>query len=449
MKSAEEKRIKKIRKNLMSAPNSKDIRSEDCILLGKAFGKELGINHHKFWGNTNQLVIGNVGTGKTYNYLTANLLHGTSSAIVTTYAYTGEFEKRAEQFQRKGIKAHFMDFQGGAHSARYNPFLHAEAYGEEKEIAAYRLSSLIQKTFTKPPKEGDPFLHNLDRIILEVIVLYIIAGDMPDEKRTFKTLLETIQGLDSIQDLKKYDCSSEKGFTKRLEVIGDDSVAAKCFKGCVISLAVGLQIFADPSFSECFEEKADTDNINLAEFTKEQHYLFLTGISEVCEYTRAAVSLLIPLFAHELVFLKKKTDAQTRHIQFYLDEFKFFDIPDFSLLIATSRKFGYGFSVMIQSVSQLMEKYKEEPAGEWRMIPCNCLVCVYLGYPAFGESDREFFDTLCKGKGESVIKALADKECESGNELTVFIHNHEPIFSEPIFCDRLDPKDYEGVTGDA
>lgn len=435
MKSTEEKRIKKIRKNLMSAPDSKDIRSEDCILLGKAFGKELGINHHKFWGNTNQLVIGNVGTGKTYNYLTSNLLHGTSSAIVTTYAYAGEFEKRAEQFRRKGIKAHFMDFQDGEHSARYNPFLHAEALNEDKETAAYHLSELILQTFVKPQKDGDPFLLRLEHLILDTVVLYIIAGDMPDENRTFKTLLETIQGLDSIQDLKKYD----NGFTKQLEGIGDDSVAAKSFKGCVISLAVGLQMFAHPPFSECFEEKADTDNINLAEFTKEQHYLFFTG---VCEYTCAAVSLLIPLFAYELMTLKKKTDAQTRHIQFYLDEFKFFDIPEFFIMLATDRRFGYGFSVMIQSISQLVEKYKEEPAGEWQMIPCNCLVCAYLGYPAFGESDRKFFDNLCKGKGESVIKALADRECESGNELTVFIRDNDPIF-----CDRLDPKDYEGVTG--
>lgn len=89
--------IEKIRSDLMQDGNN--------ILFGKVNGKEIGIsmNHEITNKNTNVLIIGGAGTGKSYNYVISNLLQGNASAVVVDRYRTIEHQC-ADELHAKGCK---------------------------------------------------------------------------------------------------------------------------------------------------------------------------------------------------------------------------------------------------------------------------------------------------------------------------------------------------------
>lgn len=90
------KTIKKIRNDFMQKKNN--------ILLGKTEKQEIGIGTENKIYNSNVLVIGFSGTGKSYNHIVSNLLQSDTSAVVTDIF--GSIVKDKEIFLDKGYEVY-------------------------------------------------------------------------------------------------------------------------------------------------------------------------------------------------------------------------------------------------------------------------------------------------------------------------------------------------------
>lgn len=80
-------------------------------LFGVMNGKEIGVSYNNAFchRNTNVLVVGSAGTGKSYNYVESNLLQENHSAVVLDYSGTYAY-RYAEYFRNKGHQVCVLDF---------------------------------------------------------------------------------------------------------------------------------------------------------------------------------------------------------------------------------------------------------------------------------------------------------------------------------------------------
>lgn len=80
-------------------------------LFGIMNGKEIGVSYNNAFcqRNTNVLVVGSGGTGKSYNYLQSNLLQENHSAVVLDCCGI-YIHKYAEYFRNKGHQVFVLDF---------------------------------------------------------------------------------------------------------------------------------------------------------------------------------------------------------------------------------------------------------------------------------------------------------------------------------------------------
>ena len=108
-----------------------------------------------------------------------------------------------------------------------------------------------------------------------------------------------------------------------------------------------------------------------------------------------------------------KKPALPIHVNFLLDEFKNIgEIPNFLTILATSRKYRIGSTVVIQGLDQLKTMYKE---NEWGIIPDNCDTTVFLGVPDIDTEDKEYIQ---KALGKKTIKVKSTSSSNSGPSTT-------------------------------
>lgn len=89
-------------------------------------------------------------------------------------------------------------------------------------------------------------------------------------------------------------------------------------------------------------------------------------------------------------------------VQFYLDEFRNFDFKDMICMAACARKYNIGFSLLVQSVTQLAKVF---PNGEYETLLGNCDTIVFQKCVSL--DDAEFVRKLCG-------KYLYDKKSDTG-----------------------------------
>lgn len=123
-----------------------------------------------------------------------------------------------------------------------------------------------------------------------------------------------------------------------------------------------------------------------------------------------------------------KKPALPIHVNFLLDEFKNIgEIPNFLTILATSRKYRIGSTVVIQGLDQLKTMYKE---NEWGIIPDNCDTTVFLGVPDIDTDDKEYIQ---KALGKKTIKVRSTSSSNSGGSTT-----YTPTQVDLVSMDEID-----------
>jgi type IV secretion system protein VirD4 len=372
----------------------------------KAFGygpnrivlsKELFLDLETKQVNLNQLVIGGSGAGKSRSKIIPDLLQANSSFVVTDPK--GELYRTcAGVLEDEGYRVRVLHLIDPSLSHRYNPFHYLR---EDKDVLI--LVDTIMKNTSDPRKSGgDEFWTKSETALLQAIVFYLWHERPLDEQH--------LAGVLAIVTSARINEEQPDGSENPLEQIFDElairnpnHIAVRCYnvfrlatgktaKSILISLAVRLSIFQTDDIAHL----TSTDEMDLARIGTEKTAVFL-----ILSDSHGAFNVIAALFYSQM-FQFLFYEADHRHggrlpvpVQALLDEFaNIGQIPDFDQLIATMRSRRVSVTVVLQSLSQLKNRYRDS----WETIVGCCDTLVYLG-----TQDQETRQYISRMLGKTTI----------------------------------------------
>ena len=191
------------------------------LLLTQHF--HIGIDGYKHKHNTNILIVGGSGAGKTRTYGVPNVLECACSMVITDpkaeiLRKTGNFLKQ------KGYEVLVFDLINPAASFCYNPFVYVH---DDREVLTL-IENLIQNTTPSHSKSSDPFWEKSETALLQALMLYLLH-EAPPEEQNFPMVMEMIAAAEVHEDDDNYQSPLDILF-ERLEMRELDSIACKQYR---------------------------------------------------------------------------------------------------------------------------------------------------------------------------------------------------------------------------
>lgn len=353
------------------------------------FTKTERISLYNYVLNMNTLILGGPGAGKTRGYGMPNILQAHSSYIITDPK--GEILEKSGYFltEIKGYKVRVLNLDEKNLSDGYNPFvyIHPEREGYEERVLSL-IETIIINTDGGEKKNGsDPFWDKAERLFLQAIFFFTCDGFVAEE-RNMGTVLALIRMLKIAEDEDNFD--SDLDYFARIfarkhgkDHIGvqqyeefREKASGKTAKSIVISAIARLAPFRTKAVQKIFSY----DSMNLQMVGEEKTAIFVVVPPTDTTFNFIAGMLFTQLF-QELQYCATQThkhDGQRLPVpcRFILDEFaNTCTIPNFVKILAYARSFGIGITVILQSLEQIKNMYKDE----WGVIVDNCNTLLYLG----------------------------------------------------------------------
>ncbi len=333
----------------------------------------------KYARNTNILVIGGSGSGKTRFFCKPSLLQGHSSYVCTDPKGTllpeiGTFLER----QKYRIKClNLINFKK---SMRYNPLAYIRS---EKDILKL-VNALIMNTKGEGDKSGEDFWVKAERLYYSALIGYIwYEAPEAEEEKNFITLLDLINASEAREDDEGYQSPVDLLFAQLEEKDPDHfavkqyrkfkMAAGKTLKSILISCGARLAPFDIKELRDLME----TDELELDTLGDSKSALFVIISDTDSTFNFVAALMYSQLFN----LLCDKADdfyggRLPVHVRLILDEFaNIGQIPNFDKLIATIRSREISASIILQSQSQLKAIYKDNADT----IVGNCDSTLFLG----------------------------------------------------------------------
>ena len=191
------------------------------LLLTQHF--HIGIDGYKHKHNTNILIVGGSGAGKTRTYGVPNVLECACSMVITD-PKSEILRKTGNLLKQKGYEVLVFDLINPAASFCYNPFVYVH---DDREVLTL-IENLIQNTTPSHSKSSDPFWEKSETALLQALVLYLLH-EAPPEEQNFSMVMEMIAAAEVHEDDDTYQSPLDILF-ERLEMREPDSIACKQYR---------------------------------------------------------------------------------------------------------------------------------------------------------------------------------------------------------------------------
>ena len=242
------------------------------LLLTQHF--HIGIDGYKHKHNTNILIVGGSGAGKTRTYGVPNVLECTCSMVITD-PKSEILRKTGNLLEQNGYEVIVFDLINPAASFCYNPFVYVH---DDREVLTL-IENLIQNTTPSHSKSSDPFWEKSETALLQALMLYLLH-EAPPEEQNFSMVMEMIAAAEVHEDDDNYQSPLDILF-ERLEMREPDSIACKQYrifkqaagktaKSILVSVGVRLAAFNLPSIAKL----TMTDELHLQELGERKIALF-------------------------------------------------------------------------------------------------------------------------------------------------------------------------------
>ena len=152
------------------------------LLLTQHF--HIGIDGYKHKHNTNILIVGGSGAGKTRTYGVPNVLECACSMVITD-PKSEILRKTGNLLKQKGYEVIVFDLINPAASFCYNPFVYVH---DDREVLTL-IENLIQNTTPSHSKSSDPFWEKSETALLQALMLYLLH-EAPPEEQNFSMVME-------------------------------------------------------------------------------------------------------------------------------------------------------------------------------------------------------------------------------------------------------------------
>ena len=346
------------------------------LLLTQHF--HIGIDGYKHKHNTNILIVGGSGAGKTRTYGVPNVLECACSMVITD-PKSEILRKTGNLLKQKGYEVLVFDLINPAASFCYNPFVYVH---DDREVLTL-IENLIQNTTPSHSKSSDPFWEKSETALLQALMLYLLH-ETPPEEQNFPMVMEMIAAAEVHEDDDNYQSPLDILF-ERLEMREPDSIACKQYrifkqaagktaKSILVSVGVRLAAFNLPSIAKL----TMTDELHLQELGERKIALFCC----IPDSDKSLNYLVGMIYTQLIQTLYRQADRVHKGrlpvpVHCLMDEYANISLPKDTFLsaLATMRSRAIFCSIIVQNMAQLKAMYKDD----WESLVGLCDEFLYLG----------------------------------------------------------------------
>lgn len=411
---------------------------EECRRLSMVYTDKIYLSLNGGWSqrNTNTIVFGASGTGKSRYFLKPNILQANSSIVCTdpsgdVMQATGYFLKEIMNYDLRCFNIEDM-----SKSCRFNPLYYIRDTKDIAIIVNTFLENINGEKKSSGGGDGDFWTQSAKALMCAVIgYLYEVC---PEEQRNFSNVLDIIR-MDGRSEGD--DATVETDFDILFQNLGDANPASYAFQqynifkqapaktrlNILISTSVNLSQMDIPEVKNLtYKDEMDLDKVGerkMAIFLiipqADTTYTWLTAMFYSLLFKRLysygeqrmkqsaldAENGVIDKETGQVV--KPLSDPQMKvPVRFLIDECRNIGkIPNLSIYLATCRKYRISIVPIFQNYSQIEELYGKEGANS---IVSNCDAFLFLG-----GSDESTLKIIQGHLGKETVKTLSNSMAQS------------------------------------
>lgn len=360
-------------------------------ILGQ-LDKEFIIQPTESKPNRNIMVVGGPGSFKTQGFVITNVLNETENSIVVTDPKGEVYENTADFKRQQGYNVHVINFSKMQYSDRYNPLDYVT-----NDVEATNVATKIVDSSNKDGKKD--IWYYSQRSLLSALILYVKLEEHPKNRN----MSGIVRFLQEHGEADKDDEESEldKAFltldithpARKLYELGYKKSRGDMKGSIIVSLLTTISDY----INETVGNFTDFSDFHLQEIGRKKTMLYV-----IIPVMDTSWEGLTNIFFSQL-FDQLYELASSHHsklpvaVNFILDEFvnlgKFTNYEEF---LATCRGYGIGVATILQSLTQLQDKYNREKAES---ILGNCSVQICMN--ASNNTTAKYFSDLL---GKTTVK---------------------------------------------
>ncbi len=329
----------------------------------------LGTDPKKVKVNKNILVFGGSGTGKTASYIKPNILQKLGSYVITDPK--GELYRETSGYLKaNGYNVKVLDLVDTECSDRYNPLAHIRDYSDV-DIIAHTIVSGGEGD--GGGKSADPFWDNTAKMLLKACIYYVISV-LPEEERNLSSCLNIVRAGGSDESIfdRLFVGELKPDHPGRKEYEGIRVGADKTKQSIAISLVSKLSHFDSPNM----QRLTTSNDIDFEELGEKKTAIYVISPDSHSTYNYILTIFYGQLLQRLYALADRCGGALHQPVYLLLDEFaNIGKIPDFNQKLSTSRSRLISMSIIVQSLDQLVDLYKDLHEN----IIANCDTQLFLG----------------------------------------------------------------------
>ena len=340
---------------------------------------QMGLDGHKHKRNTNVLVIGGSGAGKSRSYAIPNALNCGECSMAVCDPKSEILRKTGTALKANGFEVRVFDLLNPDASYCYNPL----AYVRDDKDVLRLIETLIQSTTPPGAQTSDPFWTKSETALLQALVLYLMH-EAPKEEQNFAMVMEMLEAAEVREEDDEYESPLDILFS-RLEMRNPESIAVrqyrifkmgagKTLKSILISVGVRLSAFNLPQIARL----TYTDELLLEEMGEKKVALFCC-IPDSDKSLNYLVGMIFGQLIQTLYFVadRKYKGRLPVPVHLLIDEAPNISLPTDSFLtsLATMRSRGIFTSYICQNMAQIKALFNKQ----WESLVGLCDSFLYLG----------------------------------------------------------------------
>ena len=337
----------------------------------------LGMDGYITQRNTNILVVGGSGSGKTRFFCKPGIYSANCSYLITDAK--GELLRSAGGLlAAMGYEVRVFNLIDPSQSDGYNPFAYIRS---EKDVLTL-IDNLIRNTTPRNAAGNDPFWEKGEIALDSALMLYLIS-EAPPEEQNFEMLIYMMNFAEVKEDDDQYRSPLDMLF-RALEEEQPNHVAVKQYKifkqaagktakSIVVTAAVRLATFNIPQYADMTR----TDEMDFGSLGEKKKAIFcLIPVND--SSMNYLVGMLYTQCFQEL-YLRADTKYNGRlpvPVRVIQDEWANVAQPEsYPKILATCRSYNIGLNIIVQNIQQIKALYEKE----WEGIIGNCDTLLFLG----------------------------------------------------------------------
>lgn len=339
--------------------------------------------------NTNTIVIGGSGAGKTFRFAIPNLLN-CGCSYVDVDPKGEHLEKAGNRMKQMGYEVSVLNLVDFDNSDCYNPFKYIRKENYQQDI-----ENLVDIVFTsadsqsRDGKKGggeSPFWDNSAKTLL-LAIMYFVYFEYPENKRHFGSVMEIKRLATQISggpQSASAPTAADPLFDS-LERKSPEHIALRYWKeyvNCQANVKKDIASTLNSKLSKFNNDKlidlTRFDDMNITTIGEKPKIIFL-----VVSDTDTSLNFIVSIFYSQLFEQMFKTADEKYgskgypyHVELIMDEFANIKLPNsFEQKLATMRSRNISASIVLQNLAQIKGLFEKN----WESIVGNCDEFLYLG----------------------------------------------------------------------